>query len=133
YRSCPGQCAGPRSGGRMGLAAWLPLNRRPRTRSRRYFAWGTLTLAAAPLALLPVAPCSAGNAMTFRSGFIHWDSMRYVALLPILGWAALGFLIDAGAGAAAWRTISAVGVAIAAPLASAATLVAPALAVLAIA
>jgi hypothetical protein len=90
-------------------------------------------LAAATLALLPVAPYSAGNAMTFRSGFIHWDSMRYVALLPILGWAALGFLIDAGAGASAWRTISAIGVSIAASLASGATLVAPALAVLAIA
>jgi hypothetical protein len=121
-------------GGLIGLAAWLPLHRRPLTRSRRYFAWGALTLAAATLALLPVAPYSAGNAMTFRSGFIHWDSMRYVALLPILGWAALGFLIDAGAGASAWRTIGAVGVAIAASLASAAALVAPAaLAVLAIA
>jgi hypothetical protein len=120
-------------GGLVGLAVWLPLHRRPLTRSRRYFAWGALTLAAATLALLPVAPYSAGNAMTFRSGFIHWDSMRYVALLPILGWAALGFLIDAGVGASAWRTITAVGVAIAASMASAATLVAPALAVLAIA
>jgi len=120
-------------GGLIGLAVWLPLHRRPLTRSRRYFAWGALTLAAATLTLLPVAPYSAGNAMTFRSGFIHWDSMRYVALLPILGWSALGFLIDAGADASAWRTISAVGVAIAASLASAATLVAPALAVLAIA
>ncbi|HMH78507.1 MAG TPA: hypothetical protein VK547_17860, partial [Candidatus Udaeobacter sp.] len=36
----------------------------------------------------------AGNAMTFRSGFIHWDSMRYIALVPILGWVALGFLVD---------------------------------------
>ena len=44
--------------------------------------------------LLPVAPYSAGNAMTFRSGFIHWDSMRYVALVPILGWIALGLLLD---------------------------------------
>ena len=48
-------------------------------------------------------PYSAGNAMTFRSGFIHWDSMRYVALLPFLGWAALGFVIDGGAGAGPWR------------------------------
>jgi hypothetical protein len=32
--------------------------------------------------------------MTFRSGFIHWDSMRYVALVPILGWIALGLLLD---------------------------------------
>jgi hypothetical protein len=32
--------------------------------------------------------------MTFRSGFIHWDSMRYVALVPLLGWVALGFLLD---------------------------------------
>jgi len=72
-------------------------------------------LATATLALLPIAPYSAGNAMTFRSGFIHWDSMRYIALLPILGWAALGFLIDAGPGASAWRMISAVGIAIAPP------------------
>src|SRR5262245_30002206 len=43
-----------------------------------------------------------------------------------LGWAALGFLIDAGPGASAWRMISAVGIAIAAPLASTAGLVAPA-------
>ena len=113
-------------GGLVGLAAWLPLHRRPLTRSRRYFAWGSLTLATATLALLPIAPYSAGNAMTFRSGFIHWDSMRYIALLPILGWAALGFLIDAGPGASAWRMISAVGIAIAAPLASTAGLVAPA-------
>jgi hypothetical protein len=121
-------------GGLIGLAAWLPLHRRPLTRSRRYFAWGALTLAAATLALLPIAPYSAGNAMTFRSGFVHWDSMRYIALLPILGWAALGFLIDAGPGASAWRTISAVGIVIAAPLASTAGLLAPAaLAALAIA
>jgi hypothetical protein len=33
--------------------------------------------------------------MTFRSGFVHWDSMRYVALVPLLGWVALGFLVDA--------------------------------------
>jgi hypothetical protein len=29
------------------------------------------------------------------SAWFHWDSMRYVALLPILGWAALGVLIGA--------------------------------------
>ncbi len=51
-------------------------------------------MAAAILLLLPFAPYSAGNALTFRSGLIHWDSMRFVALIPILGWVALGLLVD---------------------------------------
>jgi hypothetical protein len=84
--------------GLIGVAGWLLLRRRAADRARRYFAWGTLAIAAAILILLPAAPYSAGNAMTFRSGFIHWDSMRYVALLPILGWTALGFVIDASVG-----------------------------------
>ena len=42
-------------------------------------------MAATILFLLPFAPYSAGNALTFRSGFIHWDSMRYVALAALLG------------------------------------------------
>jgi hypothetical protein len=56
--------------------------------------------------------------MTFRSGFIHWDSMRYVALLPLIGWAALGFVIDGGAGAAPWRMLTAVLIGVGAPLTS---------------
>jgi len=81
--------------GLLGLAGWLAWHRRSLARARRYFAGGGLAMAAAILLLLPFAPYSAGNVLTFRSGFIHWDSMRYVALVPILGWVALGFLVDA--------------------------------------
>ena len=81
--------------GLLGLAGWLAWHRQSLTRPRRYFAGGALAIAATMLILLPFAPYSAGNSMTFRSGFIHWDSMRYVALVPILGWVALGFLVDA--------------------------------------
>jgi hypothetical protein len=94
--------------GLVGLAGWLIVTRSSSTRPRRYFAGGTVSIAAAVLILLPAAPYSAGNAMTFRSGFVHWDSMRYVALLPMLGWMALGFLLDAGAGARRGRTLAAV-------------------------
>jgi len=45
--------------------------------------------------MLPTMPYSAGNAMTLRSGLVHWDSMRYVALLPLLGWTALGATLAA--------------------------------------
>ena len=67
---------------------------------------------------MPSTPFSAGNALTFRSGFIHWDSMRYVALLPLIGWAALGFMIDGGAGAAPWRMLTAVLIGVGALLTS---------------
>jgi len=87
--------------GLIGAAGWLVRRRHAADRPCRYFAWGTLALGAAILTLLPAAPYSAGNAMTFRSGFIHWDSMRYVALLPILGWTAFGFVVDAST--ARWR------------------------------
>ena len=80
--------------GLLGLAGWLAWHRRSLTRARRYFAGGGLAMAATILLLLPFAPYSAGNALTFRSGLIHWDSMRFVALIPILGWVALGFLVD---------------------------------------
>jgi hypothetical protein len=80
--------------GLIGLAAWPVWRRRSLTRPQRYFVGGALALVAVVLVLLPVAPYSAGNAMTFRSGFIHWDSMRYVALVPMLGWVALGVLLD---------------------------------------
>jgi hypothetical protein len=81
--------------GLIGLATWLLARGRGATRAQRAFAGGTLVTAIIILVLLPLAPYSAGNSMTFRSGFVHWDSMRYVALVPILGWVALGFLVDA--------------------------------------
>jgi hypothetical protein len=93
--------------GFVALAGGLGLRRGALSRPSRYFACGALTLAVAILVLLPSMPYSAGNAMTFRSGFIHWDSMRYVALLPLLGWAALGFVLDGGVGAPAWRLLAA--------------------------
>ncbi len=80
--------------GLTGLTVWLGWRGRTLPRGARYLAGGTLILAGLVLVLLPLAPYSAGNAMTFRSGFIHWDSMRYVALVPILGWIALGLLLD---------------------------------------
>jgi hypothetical protein len=87
------------------LAGGLVFRRAALTRPARYFAGGALTLAIGILILLPSTPYSAGNAMTFRSGFIHWDSMRYVALVPLLGWAALGLVIDGGAGAPISRNL----------------------------
>jgi len=95
-------------GGLLGLALWLVMHRHRTTRSGAYGAGGTLVMAGLLIAALPAMPYSAGNAMTFRAGLIHWDSMRYIALLPLLGWAAAGFLIDAGAGASRWRTFVAV-------------------------
>src|SRR4029453_1378220 len=100
--------------GLVGLAAWL-VSVRAKTRSEGAFALATVAIAAVTLGLLPIAPFSAGNAMTFVSGFIHWDSMRYVALLAILGWVALGFLV--GAGVHPSRTIVAIAITAAAVLA----------------
>lgn len=103
--------------GLAGLVAWSALRRRSATRPRRYFAWGALAIAAVTVILLPAAPYSAGNALTFRAGFVHWDSMRYVALLPILGWTALGFLVDPGrTGPSRWRTVAAIALVLAAVL-----------------
>ncbi|HEY3190219.1 MAG TPA: hypothetical protein VGJ70_22195, partial [Solirubrobacteraceae bacterium] len=110
YANWPAVHAALAAAGVVGLAGWLVLGRRT-GRTRRFFACATLVLVATVLALLPGAPYSAGNALTFRSGFVHWDSMRYVALVPILGWTALGFLIDAGAGAPWWRSLAALVVA----------------------
>jgi hypothetical protein len=106
--------------GLTGLAGWLALNRRSLPRTRRYFAGGSLAMAVIVLALQPFAPYSAGNAMTFRAGVVHWDSMRYVALVPILGWAALGFLIDAlgGRWSAAASAVVVVAAVLTSPLAS---------------
>src|SRR5258705_73372 len=70
--------------GLLGLAGWLAWHRRSPTRARRHFPGGTLPMAAPILGLPPLAPYSPRKAMTFPSGFIHWDSMRYVALVPIL-------------------------------------------------
>src|SRR5262249_55650421 len=68
-------------------------------------------------------------------GFVHWDSMRFVGLVAVLGWASLAFLLDAGAGAPRSRLIAAVLVSSACLLTSAdARLAAPLpLAVLALA
>ena len=93
--------------GLVGLAGWL-VGVRAKTRSERSFAFATVAIVAVTLGLLPITPFSAGNAMTFVSGFIHWDSMRYVALLTILGWVALGFLV--GAGVHPSRTIVAIAI-----------------------
>jgi hypothetical protein len=100
--------------GLVGLAGWL-VAVRAKTRSERSFAFATLAIVAVTLGLLPVTPFSAGNAWTFVSGFIHWDSMRYVALLAILGWTALGFVV--GAGGHPSRTIVAIAITGAAALA----------------
>ena len=80
--------------GLLALAAGLARRWRSLSRGHRYFAGGALALATTVLGLLPFAPYSAGNAMTFRSGFVHWDSMRYVALVPMLGWLALGVVVE---------------------------------------
>jgi hypothetical protein len=94
--------------GLLGLAGWLLWRRRSLSTAQAYFAGGALVITAGVVLSLPAMPFSAGNAMTFRSGFIHWDSMRYVGLLPVLGWVALAFLIDAGSGAGAGRMLAAV-------------------------
>jgi hypothetical protein len=93
--------------GLVGLAGMFAVRRRSMPRPQRFFAGGALAITGLTLLLLPSTPYSAGNGMTFTAGFIHWDSMRYVALLPLLGWAALGWLVDAGAGAPHWRTLAA--------------------------
>jgi hypothetical protein len=118
--------------GLLGLAGWLALRWRSTTPARRLFAYATLAIVATTLLLLPAAPFSAGNAETFRSGFIHGDSMRYVALLPILGWTALGFLIDGGAGAPWGRTLTAALIAAAGLMTSATAAAGATLAVLAV-
>jgi hypothetical protein len=118
YLNWPLQHALMAVAGVAGLGCYLAWRRTSLPRPQRYFAWGALVTATAVLLALPRAPYSAGNAMTFRSGFIHWDSMRYVGLLPILGWAALGFLVDGGAGAQPWRALVAAAIAVAALLTS---------------
>jgi len=114
----------------VGLAGWLVWRGRSAPRSRRHFAVGVLVTTAAVLLFLPLMPYSAGNAMTFRSGLVHWDSMRYIALVPILGWAALGFLIDV---LGRWGALVAAVLAAAALLASRAPVVASPVVLLALA
>lgn len=104
--------------GLVGLAVWLALRRRTMTRAQAAFACGTLAIVVMTLVLLPATPYSAGNGMTFVMGIVHWDSMRYIALVPILGWVALGVLIDAGAAAPPWRTAVAIAVTVGALLTS---------------
>ncbi len=94
--------------GLLGVAGWLAWRRGSLSRAQAYFAGGALVITVAVILSLPAMPFSAGNAMTFRSGFIHWDSMRYVGLVPVLGWVALAFLVDAGRGAGLWRRLAAV-------------------------
>jgi hypothetical protein len=108
YMDWPPLHAGLAVAGLIGLAAWLAWHRLSLRRPQAYGAVGTLVIAGSMLIVLPTMPYSAGNAMTFRAGLIHWDSMRYIALLPILGWVALGFVVDAGVGASRWRTFTAV-------------------------
>lgn len=83
--------------GLLVLAGRLVRRWRSLARGHRYFAVGALAMTATVIGLLPIAPYSAGNAMTFRSGFVHWDSMRYIALVPMLGWLALGVVLEASA------------------------------------
>ena len=104
--------------GLIGLAGSLVVRRRMLTRFQAVFACGALAITAITLLLLPSTPYSAGNGMTFATGIVHWDSMRYVALLPILGWTAFGLLVDAGAGAAVARTVVAVVLTLGALIAS---------------
>ena len=85
--------------GLVGLTVWLAVRWRARTRAQSFLAFGALGITVITLLLLPSMPYSAGVGMTFVSGFVHWDSMRYVALLPLLGWVSLGFLLDAGTAA----------------------------------
>jgi len=82
--------------GLVSLAGWLAWRRGALSRSARYFGVAALAITTLTLATLPTMPFSAGNAMTLHSGFVHWDSMRYVALLFFLGWAALGLLLANG-------------------------------------
>src|SRR5262245_732441 len=58
--------------GLVGLAGWLVWRRARLTRAQAYFGAGALAIVSAMLILLPSTPYSAGNAMTFRSGFVHW-------------------------------------------------------------
>jgi len=104
--------------GLAALAVWITAARRTATRPQTFFACGTLAITAVTLLLLPSTPYSAGNGMTFVAGLVHWDSMRYVALLPILGWMALGALVDAGAGAPGARTLLAMLITLGALLSS---------------
>jgi hypothetical protein len=94
----------------LGLAGWRGVRRRTITQPQVAFCGGALTILILTLMLLPDVPYSAGNGMTFAAGLVHWDSMRYIALLPILGWVALAFLLDAGAGASLSRTLAGLAV-----------------------
>jgi hypothetical protein len=105
YMNWPRFHAGLAVIGLAGLAGVLVVRRRSMSRPHVFFAGGALAMTGITLLLLPSTPYSAGNGMTFTAGLVHWDSMRYVALLPLLGWAALGYLVDAGAGAPHWRTL----------------------------
>jgi hypothetical protein len=59
---------------------------------RRYALAGALTwaMAFAVLAILPWQAWSAGNGETFPLGIVHGMSLRYITIVPILGWLWLG-------------------------------------------
>ena len=96
--------------GLVALAAWRVGRRRTLARPQASFATAALAVTALVLVTLPGTPYSAGNPMTFAAGFVHWDSMRYVALLALLGWVALAVVIDAGRTADARCTVAALAV-----------------------
>jgi hypothetical protein len=118
YLNWPRLHAGLAVAGLLGLAAWLVATRRSLTRGQRYLAATSLAVVAAVLVPLPAAPFSAGNALTFRAGFVHWDSLRYVAVALVLGWVGLAVVIDGGAGARPARGLAAALIAAAGAMSS---------------
>lgn len=52
-------------------------------------------IAGSVLAVLPWQPMSAGHTATFAASEVHSHSMRFIAVVPMLGWIGLGTAIDA--------------------------------------
>jgi hypothetical protein len=52
-------------------------------------------IAGAVLAVLPWQPMSAGHSATFAASEVHSQSMRFILVVPMLGWIGLGTAIDA--------------------------------------
>ncbi|MCC7424481.1 MAG: hypothetical protein IT428_29795 [Planctomycetaceae bacterium] len=59
---------------------------------RRMFA--VTVIAGAVLAVLPWQPMSAGHSATFAASEVHFQSMRFIVVVPMLGWIGLGTAID---------------------------------------
>ena len=81
--------------GFIGVLLLWPCFRSPEAWQLRVWvglSWGVLTLT---VALLPTQPFSAGHEFTFASATVHVTSMRFVTLIPILGWISLGAVMDA--------------------------------------